>query len=296
MGFLNAKERIFDTIITEQGRNALAHNGSLGIEFVSFTDEQAVYNDVTSSIYIHFEAPGFRHKDIITFIPKEGAGSINMSNIDYSVVDGKLINPNGAFITGSDFVLTSTLFLSKSLDNIEANQIINTDDEVFSQNTFKLNNTSIIFPLTDNSPIGKFQLRTANIDDLESFFQDRKLAHHLNYQYLPPIIRNTSGASKLLGMFANVGQQAFDVESLQTVLTNKPMQTIYMDETSAARNVIAQMFEIRNDKIRVLDVVDFGLRTTSADGSHSHIFFIGKILTDSFGSDTFINLFTLVFE
>lgn len=296
MGLLNAKERIFDTVITEHGRNALARNGALGIEFVSFTDEQAVYNDVTSSIYIHFEAPSFRHKDIITFIPKAGAGSINSTNIDYSVVDGKLLDASGSFVTGSAFVLTSTLFLSTSLDNIESNQIINTGDEVFSQNTFSLSNTAITFPLTDGSPIGRFKLRKINVNDAESFFQDRKLAHKRNYQYLPPVVRDTKGVLKSMGTFANVGQQKVDIESLQGVLANKPVQTVYMNETSAASNVIAQMFEIRNDRIRVLDVVDFGVHSTTAEGSHSRVFFVGKVMTDSFGSETFINLFTLVFE
>ena len=99
-----------------------------------------------------------------------------------------------------------------------------------------------------------------------------------------------------MGLYANIGQQAIDIDSLQAVLANKPSAVVYMHETSLDRNIIAQMFEICNDKIRVLDIIDYGLHATTAEGSHSHVFFVGKILIDSFGSATFINLFTLVFE
>ena len=296
MGFLDSKERIFDTVVTEHGRSKLAREGSLGIQYVAFTDEQAVYNDITSSLYFHIEAPSFRHKDITTFIPKEGAGSINSTNIEYAVVDGKVLDSSGNFITGSDFRTTASLLFSSSLDNFENSQLINSYDTVSDKNTFKLSNTSFEFKLTDDSPIRRFKLRKANVNDLESMFQDKKLGKKINYQYLPPVVTDATGGVLPMGNYANLGQEVVTHENLMATLTEKPQQTVYMNERSAENNIVGQMFEIRNDKIRVLDVVDFGVWNTSAAGAQSHIFFVGKIYNDDFGSSTFVNLFTLVFE
>lgn len=296
MGFLDSKERIFDTVITEHGRSKLAREGTLGIKFVAFTDEQAIYNDVTSSLHFHFEAPSFRHKDISTFIPREGAGSINSTKVDYSVIDGKLLDPDGNIVTGSNFQTTASLLLSSSLDSFERSQIINSVDDVAGKNTFRLTNNSFAFKLTDSSPIGRFKLRKAAVNDLESMFQDKKLGKKVNFQYLPPVVTNTSGDTVQMGTYANLGQQAVTQESLMATLATKPVETVYMNERSAENNVIGQMFEIRNDKIRVLDVVDFGMLTTSAAGTQNHVLFVGKVYTDDFGSSTFVNLFTLVFE
>ena len=72
-------------------------------------------------------------------------------------------------------------------------------------------------------------------------------------------------------------------------------KTIYFDPTSRDNQLIAQFFEINNDSVSKLDVIDYGRLSNNSENSEldtHHVFFIGKVIVDDNGSDNFIHLFT----
>jgi hypothetical protein len=46
------------------------------------------------------------------------------------------------------------------------------------------------FYITDTNPIRDVREQSTSVNTLESFFEDKKLKHIDNFQYLPPVIRN----------------------------------------------------------------------------------------------------------
>jgi len=73
------------------------------------------------------------------------------------------------------------------------------------------------------------------------------------------------------------------------------MDTIYFTETSKQSNIFAQFFESSQNELSKLDVIDFGTFPVE-NGRDRHVFFAGKIYGDDNGVDTYINLFTIIFE
>ena len=74
-------------------------------------------------------------------------------------------------------------------------------------------------------------------------------------------------------------------------------QTINFDPTSSANKLVGQFFEVGTNSLKKLDVIDFGTYPTGTPGSGAaHVFFVGKVVVDEKGTDTFIHIFTLVFE
>ena len=75
-------------------------------------------------------------------------------------------------------------------------------------------------------------------------------------------------------------------------------KTIYFDPTSRDNDLIAQFFEIREDQASKLDVIDYGVvndNTNNPKAASHQVFFVGKVVVDDNGSDSFVHLFTLVF-
>jgi len=68
--------------------------------------------------------------------------------------------------------------------------------------------------------------------------------------------------------------------------------TFEFKETSIDNNIVAQMFEFSQDGIDKLSIIDYGYSTVTGE----HIFFLGKVITDDEGVQTFMNIFTLVFD
>ena len=70
-----------------------------------------------------------------------------------------------------------------------------------------------------------------------------------------------------------------------------------VDPHPRKNNFVCQMFEQHDNKLTKLDVIDYGVTVTS-DTNHptEHMFFVGKIFTDSYGAHTFVHMFTLVFD
>jgi hypothetical protein len=64
---------------------------------------------------------------------------------------------------------------------------------------------------------------------------------------------------------------------------------VTFEPTSRNNRLIGQFFEVTNDTMTKLDVINYGIY------SNKHYFFAGKQMQDNNGTDTFVHLFTLVF-
>jgi hypothetical protein len=340
MGFLDARTRIFDTIITLQGRKQIA-SGKLKAEFYSFTDIGAFYTQDTSisgaqdgTRRLYLEASSLP-QDMITFESDDAGKLVNFRASNVLVRNGQILTEvtSGVDLSGSvgrvflpvqDNVFSSmaNTLLSSSMDAYSNNYIIGSPD-AFDENitSFLIGNNNINFTISDTSPIARNEYQTANIEHIDGLFVDSKLSHLPNFQYLPPINKYRLGDNtvSLLGYYPNLNQRRqltfSDVENYVEEATRRGFSSeIVFEETSKVNNLVCQMFEVGDNEIVKLDVIDFGLfnlagqdislseRTRQnkdprkAPTLSKHVFFVGKVFTDSHGVNKFVNLFTIIFE
>jgi hypothetical protein len=338
MGFLDARTRILDTIITLQGRGQMAA-GKLKAEFYSFTDLGAFYTQDTSvsaaldgTRRIYLEASSLP-QDMITFESDDAGKLVAFRPSNVLVRNGQILEVSstleGSSSTRTYFPVQDTVFasmadglLSSSIDAYSNNYIIGSPD-VFDENltSFLVGNNSINFTVSDNSPISPAEQPTANLEHIDGLFVDAKLSHLPNFQYLPPINKYRLGDTtvNLLGNYPNLNQTRqltfADVERYVEEATRRGYSSeVVFEETSKINNLVCQIFEVGDNEIVKLDVIDFGLFNLSgqdvslserkrqnqdprkAPTLSKHVFFVGKVFTDSNGVNKFINLFTIIFE
>lgn len=341
-GYLDAKTRILDTILTLQGRSQIA-SGKLKAEFYSFTDMGAFYTQDTSvsgaldgTRRVYLEASSLP-QDTITFESDDAGKLVNFRASNVLVRNGQILTEvssgldssgsNGAgrvFLPVQDTVFASMAngLLSSSMDSYSNNYIIGSPD-VFDENiaSFQVGNGTIGFTISDRAPIGPGEHQTANLECLDGLFVDSKLSHLPNFQYLPPINKYRQGDTtvNLLGYYPNLNQRRqltfADVESgINHAERQGFSANVVFEETSKVNNLVCQMFEIGDNEIVKLDVIDFGqFNLSGQDVSLSerlrqdkdprraptlskHVFFVGKVFTDNRGVNKFVNLFTIIFE
>jgi len=338
MGFLDSRTRILDTIITLQGRGQIAA-GKLKAEFYSFTDQGAFYTQDTSvsaaldgTRRIYLEASSLP-QDMITFESDDSGKLVNFRSSNVLVRNGQILEISSALegsgsartyspVQDTVFASMTDQLLSSSLDAFTNNYILGSPD-VFDENrdSFLVGNPNLSFAISNNSPIASSEQQTANIEHVDGLFVDSKLSHLPNFQYLPPINKFRPGDStvSLLGNYPNLNQRRqltfADVERYVEDAKNKGYSTeVVFEETSKNNNLVCQMFEIGDNEIVKLDIIDFGLFNLSgqdislseklrqnkdprkAPTLSKHVFFVGKIFTDSNKVNKFINLFTIIFE
>lgn len=309
-GILDNKTRMLDTIITREGRRQMAA-GNLRVHFVSYTDSDTFYEkDAISgstdpSERIFLEASHLP-QDQITFEADDSGRLIPFRGGNLDVINGNILSGSSdAFlkiVTGSAFASTSELLLDSSIDNFQKLFIIKTEDVFFDRSDeFELAVNDIDFVITDSSPIPLGVSKVAKIDKIESLLQDRRLSHLPNFRYLPPINKPdiTDSEGSLLGDFPVLGERTAELtyQEIEKELERKPFKTVEFAQTSQVSNIVSQFFEQKDETLRKLDVIDFGeFVTNDPDFPTKHIFFVGRIFIDGFGAQTFVNMFSLVFE
>lgn len=317
-GLLDPKTRVLDTIITNQGRSQAA-SGKMKIEYVSFSDASAIYSldtlvsgglDFTSRIT--FEAGNLPQDQIVYEVDDSGKllGNFISEQTNYTVTAGQiyLSGANGAssntIASGSQFSSLSNLLTRASLDNFKRLSILSSPDPIFENyNEFKIYPESISYDLTPTKPIPKNAIQNINIDKVESLFYDKRLSHVPNFKFLPPINKPLPGRvdAAPIGDYTNVNQQPIlqfsdlsgELEKLEQIGYKKEIQFI---ETSRDNNLLCQFFEMYDNQVAKLDVIDFGTFPADENGKVKHVFFVGKVFTDGHNVSTFVNLFVLVFE
>jgi hypothetical protein len=310
VGILDSKTRLLDTIVTVEGRRQLA-SGKMRVEFVSFTDGETFYQgDVASgstdpSERVYLEACDLPH-DQITFEADDAGKLTPYRGSTLGVIDGKVLSGSSdAFlhvVTGSTFASLSELLLSSSVDNFRKLYAVRTDDAFFDdEHEFSTSINDVTFNVTDSVPFRRKEVTAVQVDHIESLFQDKRLSHVPNFRYLPPVNAPTrpGQGTTPLGDFPMLGQRSTPLTYAQLIgdLASREFRVIDFAPTSIQNNLVSQVFEIGQDRMLKLDVIDYGeLTTGDPEFPRKRVFFVGKVFIDSFGAQTFVNMFTLVFE
>lgn len=330
-GILDNKSRVIDAIITYEGRRQMAE-GTFSINYATFSDAHVVYQqdpdnghvDPTEKIYL--EAFNTPHDQIIFEADDSGKllpplNGNNFASSGLSLQSGKLrkLTHNyisGTFIeeslSGSRFASQLEGILTSSIDNFKKLQIIGTNDKLFHEDEFVLNTNEIEFNIHPNKETIQM-LYSTNVNMLDSLFNDEKLRNLINFRWLPPIkkigiepvdktnIIDLSEKGYHLGNYPPWGRiDPLTYIDIKNELKNyeQSSKTIYFDPTSKDNDIIAQFFEINDSEVKKLDIIDYGKVYDNSNNNNMishHIFFIGKIIVDDNGTDSFIHLYTLVF-
>lgn len=326
-GILDNKTRIMDTIVTLEGRRQMA-DGKLRIEYVSFTDNSTFYDpdvisgsaDATSRLY--FEQCHLP-QDQITFEVDDSGRLKPFKFSDQSGVNTNIANDeifsgtdtNLTFLEGGTFSSTAQNLLVSSVKNFDNLQLIATKDYVFEDDGFELGPSNINFIFDGKRPLSAGNTNyndyseTRVLEEFPSLFHSKWLENVINFKYLPPVNKNNdnsvdkSSANYLennkIGDYTNLNS-SFDnnlmtmMRSLSSLERLGYKKDVVFDPTSMKNSLVCQLFEIGENKMTKLDVIDYGIH--NINGTFKHLFFVGKIKEDSDNSQCFINMFTLVFE
>ncbi len=141
-----------------------------------------------------------------------------------------------------------------------------------------------------------------NLDYAPSIYTDPRFSHLPNYRYLPP--RNLPKPKQYeddpeltLGDYPDFSADpnGITLDKLFDDLVTRQSILVDFKETSRDNNIISQMFEFSNEGVNKLSIIDHGV-SEDAEGNLRHIYFLGKIINDSNEVQTFMNIFTVVFE
>ena len=141
---------------------------------------------------------------------------------------------------------------------------------------------------------------TANVDASPSLFMDKRFAHFPNFDYLPPV--NLPEREKQfgdpIGEYISLNEPADQTFSdIENGLVDRGFTIIDFGDTSRDNNLACQIFEFSKDGVEKLSIVDGGEFDDGDPLSPGRqVYYIGKILVDSTGAETFYNIFTVVFD
>ncbi len=319
-GILDSKSRILDTILTATGRDQAAR-GELDVKFATITDRQIFYSTGSNSVLddlssrIYFEAHSDDNDTIVYEIDNAGALQPFVSD-DYVLYGGlpfditqsqsttTLGGAHGAVtFTSGAINLVSDNVISTSTKNFQRQMIVGSRNlsKYSNEEKFSIDNKKFTFTITPNSPIDPsvagYQM---DLDQLDAIYQDPKFGNFLNYQYLPPKTKATSGNldGEPLAEYSKFNTDPIDTyEELQNYLEEKTYQEINFNKTSLSNNILSQIFmthqtENTLEKLAIIDVGEF-----KVDGmTNPHLFFAGKLYRDSVGALVFVNIFTILME
>lgn len=325
-GILDNRTRIMDTIVTLEGRRQMA-DGKLKIEYVSFTDATAFYDpsvvsgsaDATTRLY--FEQCHLP-QDQITF-EADDSGKLkpfkNDKNINLS--SGKISNykfqdafsgsarETVSYLTGSQFASAATDLLASSINNFKNLYVLGTRDYIFEDEGFGTGVSTLDFKITDNDPIKDKEFHSRLVNDLPSLFDDKVFSKSINFKYLPPINKldnpnvvksdldvieqNKIGDYSRFGEYDEYTNAELE-DDLKELEDAGYKKTIIFDPTSLNNKLVTQIFEVNDSDMKKLDVVEYG--TYRYNDVTKSVYFAGKVFIDDNGTQTFVRMFTLVFE
>ena len=234
-------------------------------------------------------------------------------------------------ITGSSFKSMTRGFLTGSIDHFKKLYMIGSRNGIFQdESDFSISPRSIKYSITNSVP---FPSGTAdnviNIDAIEPVFLDKRFAHFPNFKFLPPVdpkgrkignyiplgekeilsfndIIDNIGPLPVEETYDNVNPYSYADGAEKQINILKPgdpplypqSYTFKFNNTTDENNIVMQMFEISDNRLYKLDVVDFGEFLVDDDPVRpsKRVFFIGKVYDDSYGATTFVNLFTMVLD
>lgn len=325
-GILDNRTRIMDTIVTLEGRRQMA-DGKLKIEYVSFTDATTFYDpsvvsgsaDATTRLYFeqcHLpqDQITFEADDSGKLKPFKNDKNINLSSGKISSYKFQDAYSGSAreivsYLTGSQFASTAADLLASSINNFKNLYTLGTRDFIFEDEGFGTGISNVEFKITDENPIKDKEFHSRLINDLPSLFDDKLFSKSINFKYLPPINKIDNPAvvksdlavieENKIGDYARFGEYdeytnielEDDLKEIEDVGYKK---TVIFDPTSINNKLVSQIFEINDSDMKKLDVIEYG--TYRYNDVTKSVYFVGKVFIDDNGTQTFVRMFTLVFE
>jgi hypothetical protein len=318
-GILNNKERVLDFLITRLGRDQVS-SGRMRVEYASLTDRHTFYEHTGShapnvaedaSQRIFFETSE-RPQDLI--VPELDGGTLMQPfKTEDFVISGRKI-ASGTFKTGA---VTNVNVLSSSqisevqnkllkslLNNFSAQRILGTNDLFNDTTNFSLTAHTASFAIIDNT-LDFNKSYNSNLTNLPNIYSSDRFNHLPNFKFLPPVnrLRANEDEPVPVGIYPFLSSEVSDrfstKENLDSYLEDKQVLELSFVETSRDNNLICQFFEFSeaDAKVEKLSVIDYGeFSDSDPDSPGTHVYFVGRIRNDAHGTQTFINLFTVVFD
>ena len=312
-GILDKKTRFMDSFLTQTGREQLA-KGELNFAFATFSDYATFYEssrenpnvaeDAVNRLF--FEAANRPQDLIIPEFDADGgmvfpAGSFDITNGQLKRIDSV---SGSILITGQEMAVSASLAISDCVESFQDMRPLRTEEIAVEAAGFRLSQNQGEFLVTTNLPISPGAPKQISLSNIESLWQDKRLTHLPNYQFLPPINKTSR---KQLRAYPKLQQPA---PMTWTDLSNElgagdpsgetgvgPPVSITFPATSTDNNLVCQVWEVCSGSINKLRMIDFGeFEDQDPLSPGRHVFFVGKLFDDDGGESTFLNLFTVVFD
>ena len=314
-GILDPKTRFMDTFLTQVGRDQLAH-WELRFAFATFSDYATFYEpdgDVPTRATdplnrIFFEAANRPQDQVIPEFDNDG--QISFPAGDFELTNGSLLVLSGTtggteFLSGDELVSSASVAFKDCLLSLKDMQPLRSSELLSENNDFKVSAYKHSFEVTTQLPLATSAPKTISLENCESLWQDKKLSHIPNYQFLPPKNKISGDVIRDFPKLQQPAPTSYDDLMFSLQGTNPdngetgvgaPLKLTF-PQTSKENNLVCQIFEVCSGSIDKLRVIDFGeFEDEDPFSPGKHVFFAGKLFTDSDGDETFVNLFTLVFD
>lgn len=264
MGILDQKTRIFDCILTDEGRRQLG-TGKFVPSFYSFSDAGAVYSPLDSNVTgsspdtniattLTFEAFPLP-QDQVAYEADDSGGLRVFGNNNYfdlsasfstgsvRVISGKVVKgwQNGTpeiLSSSANFSSVASTIIGDATNNFRKLMILKSPDLLYTnRDEFKLSTTqSVEFQISDQTLLPG-NITNGILEASENLFSDRRLTHVDNFSYLPPINKRvaSSRASREIGNYANAingNRQILTYEDLKNEFRHTVVQTGSLQQVS----------------------------------------------------------------
>ena len=234
------------------------------------------------------------------------------------------------------FTSVATNIINDSSNNFRKLLILKSPDLLYTnRDEFKLSITSSQFRLLPNMMPGNVQrgqldatealYNDRRLSHIENFKFLAPINKRSPGQTNTVPIGNYSGAvngNRQITSYEDLRNEFLNnVVQTGTTTETRPLQkqTVYFNETSITNRIVGQIFEIGDGYITKLDVIDFGVFTVRkppkdpllfpderaptplnpdvvTSTTRIHVYFVGKVMTDSTGTAKYLNICTLVFQ
>ena len=308
-GILDKKTRFMDTLLTDLGRQQLA-KGELQFSFATFSDmgtfyemsddDPSVAEDATGRIMLEVFS---RQQDLI--IPEFDADSNSLFPAgDFNIVaNGDLLPVSGSLGTlrGEQLILSSSLAIGNTLESLKELMPLRSIDPIRRQSGFELSSNKTTFTVSETGPLPADAQKTKRLSNSESLWQDKRLTHVDNFNFLPPV---SKGTTRKLADYPRLEQpepltftDLSDSLGIDSDWRATSVADLSFEKTSVENNVICQVWEVSSGSLTKLRVIDFGeFEDEDPFSPGRHVFFVGKLRSDDAGQNTFLNMFTVVFD
>jgi hypothetical protein len=317
-GILNNKERVMDFTITREGKRQAAL-GEMQFQFATFTDLHTFYETSGSaeipdlaadaSNRIFFETYD-RYQDVIVPELEAGFSLRPFRTSDFDIIGGSLISgsistgimthPN--ILSGSQMSSAIPRVLAGITQNFENQRIISTVDEFSFYHDIKISPVTGTFSITNSTKYLRAQNGegSCELDKIPSIFSDRRFADFPNFKYLPPVNLPLPGMSTgtPLGNYPKLNEtEIISIDDLENSLDAFSVVNFDFSETSRRNNIIVQFFEQDMGGVEKLSVIDFGeFSDDDPQSPGKRVFYVGKIMRDGTGAETFLCIFTVILD